>query len=260
MEQLGLSSSYYKPPLDRTEYDFLRQKAIYWVQIPLFPCRDVRGKIANTLVFGDATESDAPGQTSRDFRIMKCFRRNNRAAMARSLVPITSLFSTTRNVLDLYAVPLQRTGRCSSRAGADHSNCAAWSRNSGFCTDASRPLVQRQAFCPVTCTYLNCPAAGKTTTTAKPSNAVENINCVKWAANVTAPYCLGTTSVAQKALFCPKTCDFEIKPTADCVLYLVTDNKFARGTPLNRQRPRRLWRREQLRPRPLWPSLPMGAR
>ncbi|GMR46149.1 hypothetical protein PMAYCL1PPCAC_16344, partial [Pristionchus mayeri] len=122
---------------------------------------------------------------------------------------------------------------------SDHPNCAAWNRNSGFCTDASRPLAQRQRYCPVLCGNLNCPIPGKatTTTTVKPGTGAENANCAKWAASTTAPYCVSKATVEQKTLFCPKTCDFEIKPTADCALYLVTDAKLARGTPSSKTAP-----------------------
>ncbi|GMS93470.1 hypothetical protein PENTCL1PPCAC_15645 [Pristionchus entomophagus] len=131
-------------------------------------------------------------------------------------------------------------GAAAAQCGkSDHPNCAAWNRNARFCTDSARPLAVRQQYCPITCGNLNCPKPGApTTTTAKPgSGGAENTNCAKWAANITSPFCVGTATVAQKTQFCPTTCAFEIKPTADCALYSVTDKKFARGTPSNKTAP-----------------------
>ncbi|KAF8373674.1 hypothetical protein PRIPAC_80103 [Pristionchus pacificus] len=118
---------------------------------------------------------------------------------------------------------------------SDHPNCATWQRNGQFCTNPARPLAVRQQYCPITCGNLGCP--GGATTTAKPGSGVENTNCAKWSSDSTKPFCVNSMTVAQKAQYCPATCAFEIKPTADCALYTVTDKKFVRGTPSNKTSP-----------------------
>ncbi|KAF8375223.1 hypothetical protein PRIPAC_81652 [Pristionchus pacificus] len=128
------------------------------------------------------------------------------------------------------------SGVCSGDANA---NCATWAAN-GFCNNGAYSAATKQAILSISLT-INIPQAYCCTTCATPttttasSTTAENANCKKWFEDATNAFCASTTvTLAQKTLFCPTTCAFEVKPNADCALYTLTGTTLARETPSNR--------------------------
>ncbi|GMR40462.1 hypothetical protein PMAYCL1PPCAC_10657, partial [Pristionchus mayeri] len=123
------------------------------------------------------------------------------------------------------------TSQCT---GNDAPSCANWVKN-GYCSNSASPMETRKLYCGVACGFCNrdgtqTEAGGGSTVTCSDNNA----NCEKWAANKDNAFCASSKySVEMKTTYCAKTCAFEIKPDADCVLYTLTDDKLTRGTPSN---------------------------